>query len=164
MPDTPIEHRNPESFMRRAIELSRRGIAAGDGGPFGAVVVKGGQVIGEGWNRVLRTNDPTAHGEIVAIRNACRNLKTFSLEGSDLYTTGEPCPMCLAASYWARITRIYYGFSITDAATMGFDDDYFYREISKPRSERLIATIQLLPEESLEVAKEYLALPDRRGY
>lgn len=164
MPPSPTENHDKQTFMRRAIELSRKGIAAGDGGPFGAVVVKNGRIIGEGWNQVLRTNDPTAHGEIVAIRDACRKLGSFSLEGCDLYTTGEPCPMCLTASYWARISRIYYGFSIQDAAAIGFDDDYFYREISKPRAKRLIPSIQMLPEEATQVAKEYLAQPNRIPY
>ena len=112
---------NPDPFMKRAIELARWGIARGDGGPFGAVVVRQGEIIGEGWNRVVGTNDPTAHGEITAIRDACARLGTFDLEGCEIHTTGQPCPMCLGAIHWARIGRIYYGFRIEDAAAGLFE-------------------------------------------
>ena len=109
-------------FMQRAIELAKSGMLAGHGGPFGAVIVRDGEIIGEGWNQVLRNNDPTAHGEVTAIRDACNKLGDFKLTGCEIHTTGEPCPMCLGAIHWARIDRIYYGFSIKDAATAGFDD------------------------------------------
>jgi len=116
--------------MRRAIELARAGIKAGDGGPFGAVVVRDGKIVGEGANRVLTENDPTAHGEIVAIRDAARRLSTYDLEGCVLYTTGQPCPMCLGAIYWAHIRTVYFGFSIFDAATVIFFNTAAYASYS----------------------------------
>src|SRR5262245_5173390 len=125
-----------ESFMLRAIDLARKGVKTGDGGPFGCVIVKDGVVVGEGWNRVVGTNDPTAHGEVVAIRDACTNLKSFSLAGCELYTNGEPCPMCFSAIYWARIDRIYYGFSVHDAAAAGFDDRFIFGELVNPVEKR----------------------------
>jgi guanine deaminase len=144
-------------FMRRAIELARLGMTSGAGGPFGAVVVKDGEIIGEGHNRVVATNDPTAHGEIVAIRAACERLGHFSLEGCEIHTTGEPCPMCLGAIHWARIGKIYYGFSISDAATIGFDDREFYRQFSLPHAERQVACVEL-------EGGEAMALPGRVAY
>ncbi len=151
-------------FMRRAIELARQGMNSGAGGPFGAVVVKDGQIIGEGHNRVLGTNDPTAHGEIVAIRDACARIGHFSLQGCEIHTTGEPCPMCLGAIHWARIGRIYYGFSITDAATIGFDDWEFYRQFTLPLAEREVPCAELASEEARELLGEYMALPGRVVY
>src|SRR5262245_9506938 len=124
---SPPDH----EFMRRAIELSRLGSERGDGGPFGTVIVRDGQVVGEGWNSVLAMNDPTAHGEVLAIRAACRRLGTFSLEGCDLYTSSEPCPMCLSAIYWARVAQIYYANTIADAAAIGFDDTHILDELRK---------------------------------
>lgn len=151
-------------FMRRAIELARTGMNSGAGGPFGAVVVKDGEIVGEGYNRVLATNDPTAHGEVVAIREACARLGNFSLEGCEIHTTGEPCPMCLGAILWSRISRIYYGFSIIDAAVIGFDDREFYRQFSLPPAEREVPCTQLAPEEAKELLGGYLALPGRVKY
>src|SRR5713226_3619217 len=116
-----IDRSAAERFMRRAIALGRRGLKAGHGGPFGAVVVRRGAIVGEGWNRVVATGDPTAHGEIVAIRAAGRRLGSFRLSGCDLYTSGEPCLMCLSAIYWARIDRIFFGFTVGAAARIGFD-------------------------------------------
>lgn len=150
--------------MRRAIELARQGMLAGDGGPFGAVVVREGEIIGEGWNRVLRDTDPTAHGEISAIRDACSKSGDFSLKGCEIHTTGEPCPMCLGAIHWARIGKIYYGFSISDAEAAGFDDQDFFSEFSKPPSARLIAAEPLLPDEARMLLTEYRALPEKRRY
>jgi guanine deaminase len=150
--------------MRRALALARRGMKAGDGGPFGAVVVRGGAIVGEGWNRVVATRDPTAHGEIVAIRAAGRRLATFRLEGCDLYTSGEPCPMCLGAAYWARIDRIFFGFSVADAARIGFDDRVIYREVARPPGRRTIPAVQLLAREARAVAREYAADPRRVTY
>src|SRR5262245_49652370 len=121
-----------ETFMREAIGLSVRMMRRGRGGPFGAVVVRGGEVIARGWNRVTSTNDPTAHAEIVAIRGACRRLQAFHLRGCDLYTSCEPCPMCLSAIYWARIRNVYYGATRQDAARIDFDDDFIYREVARP--------------------------------
>ncbi|MCW1922441.1 nucleoside deaminase [Luteolibacter arcticus] len=151
-------------FMRRAIELARMGMKTRAGGPFGAVVVKDGEIIGEGHNRVLATNDPTAHGEVVAIREACARLGTFSLAGCEIHTTGEPCPMCLGAIHWARIGRIYYGFSISDAATIGFDDREFYRQFSLPLEERDVAITESPGQEAKVLLAEYLSLPDRVAY
>jgi guanine deaminase len=151
-------------FMRRAIELARIGMNSGAGGPFGAVVVKDGAIVGEGYNRVLASNDPTAHGEVVAIRAACARLGSFSLEGCEIHTTGEPCPMCLGAILWARISRIYYGFSINDAAAAGFDDREFHRQFALPAAERMVPSAPLAPEEAKELLGEYLALPGRVRY
>lgn len=151
-------------FMRRAIELARIGMTSGAGGPFGAVVVKDGGIIGEGYNRVVATHDPTAHGEVVAIREACARLGNFSLEGCEIHTTGEPCPMCLGAIQWARISRIYYGFSISDAATIGFDDREFYRQFALPVEEREIPCSPLAADEARGLLGEYLALPSRVAY
>jgi len=151
-------------FMHRAIELARLGMNSGAGGPFGAVVVKDGEIIGEGFNRVVATCDPTAHGEVVAIRDACSRIGHFSLEGCEIHTTGEPCPMCLGAIHWARIGRIHYGFSIADAATIGFDDREFYRQFSLPPAERQVPSTQLAAAEAMILLGEYMAIPDRVAY
>ncbi len=151
-------------FMRRAIELARTGMNSGAGGPFGAVVVKDGEIVGEGYNRVLATNDPTAHGEVVAIRDACARLGSFSLEGCEIHTSGEPCPMCLGAILWSRISRIYYGFSIEDAAAIGFDDREFHRQFSLPAAERRVPSFQLDPAGAKSLLEEYRALPGRVAY
>ncbi|QOJ37102.1 MAG: nucleoside deaminase [Nitrospira sp.] len=143
--------------MRRAIELSRRGMESGDGGPFGAVIVKDRMIVGEGWNRVVATNDPTAHGEIVAIRAATQTLKHFNLKGCDIYTSAQPCPMCLGAIYWARLDRIYYGNSVKDAAAIGFDDDQFYRQLGRAPQDRTVPEVQLLAEEARLIFQEYAA-------
>jgi tRNA(Arg) A34 adenosine deaminase TadA len=156
--------RDREIFMKRAIELARRGIQSGDGGPFGAVVVRDGKIIGEGWNRVIRTNDPTAHGEISAIRDACGRLGTFSLEGCEIHTTGQPCPMCLGAIQWARISRIFFGFRIEDAAEIGFDDREFFRQMALSPAERAIPAQEICRQEALELAREYVRLPEKRHY
>jgi tRNA(Arg) A34 adenosine deaminase TadA len=154
----------PEAFLRRAIELARCGVEAGDGGPFGAVVVKDGTIVGEGWNRVVADNDPTAHGEIIAIRDACRRTNSFDLTGCDLYTTGQPCPMCLGAIYWARIERVYYSFSTTEAAAIGFDDHAFYEQLALPPDRRRVPEVQLPADEAWEVARLYAADPQRIRY
>ena len=150
--------------MERAIELAREGMHQGAGGPFGAVVVKDGTIVGEGWNRVLATQDPTAHGEISAIRDACTRLGSFSLEGCEIYTTGQPCPMCLGAIQWARIRKIHYGFRVEDAAAIGFDDTEFFRQMLLPAEDRAIASHELCREEALALAGEYGRLPDRQHY
>jgi len=138
---------NPDDFMRRAIALSREKMDAGAGGPFGAVIVADGRIIAEGWNQVTSANDPTAHAEIVAIRAACAALDRFSLEGCEIYASCEPCPMCLAAIYWARLDRIYFANDRNDAARIGFDDDAIYREVALPIAARSIPTARLLPAE-----------------
>ena len=150
--------------MRRAIELARQGMNQGAGGPFGAVIVRAGTIVGEGWNRVLATNDPTSHGEVTAIRDACAKLGKFSLEGCEIHTTGQPCPMCLGAIQWARISKIHYGFRIEDAAAIGFDDTEFYRQMMLPVEERLIPSVELCRQEALELAHEYALLPDKQHY
>ena len=130
------------NFMRRAIELSIQNIKD-NGGPFGCVIVKKNKIIAEGINRVTCNNDPTAHAEIVAIRNACEKLNTFNLEECELYTSCEPCPMCLSAIYWSHINKIYYGNSRLDAAKIGFDDDFIYNEFNKKLSSRKIQMKQI---------------------
>ncbi|MBC7979906.1 MAG: nucleoside deaminase [Armatimonadetes bacterium] len=150
--------------MERAIKLARQGMLRGEGGPFGAVVVREGKIIGEGWNRVLATNDPTAHGEIVAIRDACVKTGGFSLQGCEIFTTGQPCPMCLGAIHWARIGAIYYGFSIEDAAAIGFDDREFFKQFSLPAGQRAISETELAREQALALTAEYLALPEKINY
>ena len=138
---------NPE-FMQQAIELATENVTSGRGGPFGCVIVKDGKVIATGANHVTASNDPTAHAEVTAIRNACTALGTFILDGCDVYTSCEPCPMCLAAIYWARCRAIYYGNSAKDAAKAGFDDAFFYVEIGQPHADRKIPIQTLLPEEA----------------
>jgi len=140
-----------EEFMRRAIALAIDNVRSGGGGPFAALVVKGGRVIAGGVNRVTTTNDPTAHAEIVAIREACRALKTFQLTGCDLYTTCEPCPMCLGAIYWARPARIFYASLASDAAEVGFDDAFIYEELKLGHAHRRFPMQQLLRQESLVI-------------
>lgn len=153
-----------EKFMRHAIALGRKGMQAGCGGPFGAIIVKNGSIIGEGWNRVLSSNDPTAHGEITAIRDACNTIQSYDLSGCELYTSGEPCPMCLSAIYWARIDRIFYGFKIQAAAAACFDDERIFKELNKPSGERQIPSIQILENEALQTLNDYTANPDHIIY
>ena len=138
-------------FMRRAIALGLENVRTGGGGPFAALVVKGGSVVAEGANRVTTTNDPTAHAEIVAIREACRRLGDFQLSGCDLYTTCEPCPMCLGAIYWARSARVFYACLAADAAAAGFDDAFIYEELKRPLAARRVPMEQLLRDESLAI-------------
>ncbi len=153
-----------ERFMRHAIRLSAERMRAGAGGPFGAIVVKDGAIIAEGWNRVTSENDPTAHAEITAIRNACDTLASFSLEGCEIYTSCEPCPMCLAAIYWARIDRIFFANTREDAAAIGFDDAHIYDEVAKPIEDRVIPTIKLAMPEAEAVFAEWQAKPDKILY
>ncbi len=140
-----------KEFMRRAIALGMENVRTGAGGPFAAVIVKDGQVVAEGVNRVTATNDPTAHAEVVAIRAACHKLGDFQLEGCDLYTTCEPCPMCLGAIYWARPARVFYACVAADAAAVGFDDAFIYEELNRAHAERRVPMQQLLREESLAI-------------
>jgi guanine deaminase len=137
-------------FMRHAIALATENVRTGRGGPFGTVIVRDGEILAEGTNLVTDTNDPTAHAEVNAIREACRKLGAFSLSGCTLYSSCEPCPMCLAAIYWARIDRIYYANTDEDAARIGFDDAFLYRELAMPRDKRSIPEVQLLRTEALE--------------
>ena len=153
-----------KEFMHRAIALSRDKMRAGQGGPFGAVVVKNGEIIAEGFNQVTSANDPTAHAEVMAIRKACAHLQTFSLEGCEIYTSCEPCPMCLSAIYWARIERIFYANTRKDAATIGFDDEHIYREIPLPLGQRSIPMEQLMASEAALVFEEWNAKADKVLY
>jgi guanine deaminase len=152
------------TYMMRAIELARQGMRRGDGGPFGAVVVRNGEIIGEGWNQVISGNDPTAHGEIVAIRAACARIGSFSLEGCEIHTTGEPCPMCLGAIQWARIRTIYQGFGMEDAARIGFDDREFHRQMKLTPDQRRIPAREICRNEALELIREYAEIPAKKPY
>jgi len=153
-----------EKFMRRAIELAQTGIDKGEGGPFGCVIVKNGEIVGEGNNKVTSTLDPTAHAEVVAIRNACQNLQTFQLEDCIIYTSCEPCPMCLGAIYWARPAQIFYACNKTDAANVDFDDQFIYEEIERPINERHIKTVNFLREEGLKVFENWANKIDKTEY
>ncbi|MCC7259854.1 MAG: nucleoside deaminase [Alphaproteobacteria bacterium] len=154
----------PQDFMKRAVELSRQKMREGCGGPFGAVIVKDGTVIAEGWNQVTSHNDPTAHAEVTAIRQASAALKNFDLSGCEIYTSCEPCPMCLAAIYWARIGTIYYAATRQDAANIGFDDALIYDEIMLDISNRKLPMRQLLPDAAVEVMQEWEHKADKIRY
>jgi len=154
---------NPE-YLRRAIVLATENVLSGKGGPFGAVIVRDGAVIGEGANSVTTAYDPTAHGEVNAIRAACRLLGTFTLAGCELYTSCEPCPMCLAASYWARLDAIYYGCSAADAARAGFDDAFLYAEMQKDQASRALPAVQLLSKEAWACFDAWIASPVKIQY
>ena len=153
-----------EQFMRRAISLAQQGIDRGAGGPFGAVIVKDGEIVGEGFNCVTSTNDPTAHAEVVAIRNACQNLNSFQLDGCILYTSCEPCPMCLGAIYWARPLRVFYAATREDAAQIGFDDQFIYEEIEKNFEHRQMKLVNLMRDEGLTVFENWANKADKTKY
>ncbi len=150
-------------FMARAIQLSIENVSAG-GGPFGAVVVKEGAIIAEGVNRVTATHDPTAHAEISAIRAACAKLGAFELKDCDLYTSCEPCPMCLGAIYWARPAHVYFANLAADAARVGFDDAFIYREIAQPQARREIPMIQMMRDEALAAFRAWEKKPNKIEY
>jgi guanine deaminase len=151
-------------FMARAIQLSIEGVQSGRGGPFGAVIVKDNAIIAEGINQVTSTNDPTAHAEVMAIRQACHELGVFELKGCDLYTSCEPCPMCLGAIYWARLSRIYFANTAEDAAKIGFDDSFIYSELRQLHSQRHIPTIQMMRDEALAGFRAWVDKPDKIPY
>jgi guanine deaminase len=153
-----------EKFMQEAIRLSREGSRNGEGGPFGCIIVKGEEIIGRGNNKVLLLNDPTAHAEVVAIREACKSLGTFQLEDCEVYTTCEPCPMCLGAIYWARPKVIYYANNREDAAHIGFDDSMIYEEITRPLTGRKIPMKKVGREEAIKVFEEWHMHDERRLY
>ena len=153
-----------KKFMDRAIELSRRALDSETGGPFGCVIVKNGQIIGEGRNEVTAHNDPTAHAEVVAIRNACSALDDFQLSGCEVYTSCEPCPMCLGALYWARPEVVYYANTKEDAAEIEFDDDFIYREIRIPPDERKIPMIHCPEDDARKVFSAWMDKPNRINY
>ncbi|PCJ83475.1 MAG: tRNA-specific adenosine deaminase [Flavobacteriales bacterium] len=150
--------------MKAAIELAIESVGSGRGGPFGAVVVKNGKIIGRGNNRVTSTNDPTAHAEVTAIRDACKNLGHYQLDGCEIYTSCEPCPMCLGAIYWARPAKIYYACTKEDASEVGFDDAFIYNEIELPVEERNLKTVQIMRQEALAAFRDWQAKEDRLEY
>lgn len=150
--------------MRRAIALSLENARSNDGGPFGAVVVKDGQIVGQGRNQVLATNDPSAHAEVVAIREACRRLNTFQLTGCDIYTSCEPCPMCMGLIYWSRPERVYYANTAADAANIGFDDDFIYHELARDPQNRALKMEQIMRDEALIAFREWDKKPDKVRY
>jgi len=150
--------------MARAIQLSVDNVLSGRGGPFGAVIVKNGSIVAEGANRVTATNDPTAHAEVIAIRQACSRLGTFELKECELYTSCEPCPMCLGAIYWARLDRIYYGSVAADAARAVFDDSFIYHEIEKPFGTRKIPMVQMMREQALAGFRAWTERTNRVPY
>lgn len=152
-----------KEFMRKVIELSVENVKNG-GGPFGAVIVKGDEIVATGVNRVTAHNDPTAHAEVSAIREACRRLGTFDLSGCEIYTSCEPCPMCLGAIYWAHLDKIYYGNNKDDAADIGFDDSFIYEELALPRQNRKKAMEELLPEEAIAAFDLWRNTADKTEY
>ncbi len=153
-----------EKFMRRAVELAQQGIDANAGGPFGAVIVKNGEIVGEGFNQVTSTNDPTAHAEVIAIRNACQKLNSFQLEDCVLYTSCEPCPMCLGAIYWARPAKVFYAATREDAAEINFDDQFIYEEIEKNFEHRQMKLVNLMRDEGLKVFQNWTNKMDKTEY
>ena len=155
---------DPQAFMRRAVELSERGMRGRAGGPFGAVIVRDGAIVAEGWNQVTSRNDPSAHAEIVAIREACARLGTFSLAGCEIHASAEPCPMCLGAIYWARLDRLYYANSRADAAAIGFDDAFIYDEIAKPVERRTLPTVRVASRDALAVFRAWPELNGKVDY
>lgn len=160
----PLSDMNHEYFMKKAIQLSKEGMDQNCGGPFGAIIVKESIIIGTGQNQVTSTNDPTAHAEVVAIRTACKATNNFNLEGSILYTSCEPCPMCLAACYWARISTIYYANTREDAAKINFDDAHIYNELVLPIKKRAILMKQLLRDDAQKVFLSWSNKSDRIAY
>ncbi|MEP7079923.1 MAG: nucleoside deaminase [Ginsengibacter sp.] len=153
-----------EEFMMQAVELSQKAMDNNEGGPFGCIVVKGDKVVGRGYNKVTTTNDPTAHAEVVAIRDACNNLKTFQLTDCEIYTSCEPCPMCLGAIYWARPIKIYYANSRIDAANVGFDDSMIYEEIKADPNDRKISMIHLQNKKAGLIFEEWKIKADKTAY
>jgi tRNA(Arg) A34 adenosine deaminase TadA len=151
-------------WMDEAISLSRASVHENNGGPFGAVVVCDDKIVGRGWNQVTRSFDPTAHAEVVAIREACRTLQRFDLRGCTIYTSCEPCPMCLAAIYWARLDRIFYACTRSDACSIGFDDDFIYQQIPLEIEARAVPMIQLSRDDARAVFQDWEAKPDKIPY
>ena len=158
------ENNTHEHFMRHAISLSRDNMHSNIGGPFGAVIVKDGKIVGKGANQVTSSNDPTAHAEVVAIRDACKNLGDFSLNGCTIYTSCEPCPMCLSAIYWARLEKVYYANTQDDAADIDFDDRFLYEQVALPTDARSLPATHILREEALLVFKEWQEKTDKTPY
>ena len=159
-----MEDKGNEKFMQMAIDLSEYNVKQAQGGPFGAVIVKDGMVIARSANRVVPTNDPTAHAEVSVIRLACQELETYNLEGCEIYTSCEPCPMCLGAIYWARISKIYYANTKQDAAEIGFDDHFIYDELQQPMEKRKLPFVQMMHNEALVVFKEWRLSESKKEY
>lgn len=155
---------NHNPFMARAIQLAIENVQAGKGGPFAAVVVREGRILAEGVNLVTSTEDPTAHAEIVAIRQACRNLASFQLSGCEIYASSEPCPMCMGAIYWARLARVFFAATRQDAAAAGFDDAHIYEQLERPVSQRIIPMHQMMREEALAAFQAWDQRPDKIRY
>lgn len=153
-----------KEFMDEAIQLAEINITKQNGGPFGAIVVKNGKVVGRGSNHVTIDNDPTAHAEVVAIRDACKNLNTFDLQDCEIYASCEPCPMCLGAIYWARIGKLYYAGTKDDAANADFDDSFIYKEFELPKSERLIPSVQIMREKAVKVFEKWIENENKIPY
>lgn len=153
-----------EKYLNRAIELAKYSVENGFGGPFGAVIVKNGKIIGEGFNKVTSSNDPTSHAEIVAIREACRNIDSYQLDGCEIYVSCEPCPMCLGAIYWARPAKLYYAATRYDAAKAGFDDSFIYDEISLNPTERKIPTVHFSVKNANEAFGIWNSIEDKKKY
>jgi guanine deaminase len=159
-----MDYNNKEKYMLEAIKMAEENIKTGNGGPFGAVVVHDGKIIASVGNRVTSTNDPTAHAEVVAIREACKVLDTFDLSGCEIYASCEPCPMCLGAIMWARIDKLYYAADRNDASRAGFDDELFYTELSMPAEKRMLTPTQLLRKEANEVFDKWIEETDKIPY
>jgi tRNA(Arg) A34 adenosine deaminase TadA len=155
---------NPDTFMRHALALASEKMRTRQGGPFGAVIVRNNEIIAEGWNQVTSTNDPTAHAEVVAIRQACAKLGSFNLPDCDIYASCEPCPMCLGAIYWTRLRRLYYANTRSQAAEIGFDDELIYREIGAAPESRSIPGIRLSTPGSHLPFAQWVAMPDKTPY
>jgi len=151
-------------FMQEAIDLGRQGMLNNAGGPFGCLIVKDDAIIGRGWNRVTSENDPTAHAEITAIRDACKNLQAFQLDGCEIYTSCEPCPMCMGAIYWARPAKVYFSASRDDAAAAGFDDSMIYEELIAPVDQRKIAMTCIIPEKAARLFNEWINKGNKTAY
>lgn len=149
--------------MREAIKLANDNIKKG-GGPFAAIIIKDGKVIAHGTNQVTNNNDPTAHAEVEAIRNAAKKLNSFNLSGCEIYTTCEPCPMCFGAIYWAKISKVYYGNTKEDAANIGFDDHFIYEELDLPKEKRKLKMIELLRDETIQTFEAWKDMPDKTEY
>lgn len=153
-----------QKWMNRAVELAEYGMETGHGGPFGCVIVKNGKVIAEGWNRVISSNDPTSHAEIVAIREACKKLNSFQLSGCDIYASCEPCPMCLGAIYWARPNRVFFAATRNDASQFGFDDEFIYRELQVDPDSRTIPMLHIETQNALRVFEKWEKKKDKTEY
>lgn len=153
-----------KDFMELAIDLAEGNIKTLDGGPFGAVVVKDDIIVGKGSNHVTLNNDPTAHAEIEAIRDACKNLNTFNLEGCEIYASCEPCPMCLGAIYWSRIGKLYYGATKDDASKADFDDSYIYKEFELSKEQRSIPSVQLMRDKAIKVFQDWIDSENKIPY